>query len=153
MEYLGKYYGREVFYLKRNKDSLNQLPIGNWQCLAIVNESYRREEVLEFGRKALKRDLLGVFFHGKYGGEMDTEFSLLCSDMEAQTELEIDVSIMSDTEVSLADAFWICFGSPALPVRTDYDKLKLICLSFDGKSYKKELTDYLNRFNEGWLPS
>lgn len=153
MQYIGKYYGREVFYLDRQKGYLNELPNNNWQCLLIANGEYDKDAIYTFAQKAIALDVLGIRTQGKFGSQLEMYITLLRIDMEIdENDLETDTSIGGDNEIDLANAFWECFGAQALPERTDYDNLKLVCISFDGKNYKDELKGYIDRFNSGWLP-
>ena len=151
MEIIGNYYGREVLYLESNKDYLSKLPTSNWQCLLIANEDYDDEQLKVFFNRAVESDILGILSQGKYGNEIDSRLTTFKMDLFEQGR-DVDISMWGDSASDLSETFWSCFGSPALPNRTNYDDLKLVCISFDSLDYKDTLKDYLQKFNNGWLP-
>ena len=152
--YIGKYLGKETSYLDNEEGYLSLLPKSNWHCLLIANEDFNKEKINEFALKAFTQDILGIRSQGKYGNMLDACISILRTDLELdKINNDIDVSIYGDGQSALIDAFWECFGAPALPNRTNWDSLILVCISFDSRSYENELRRFLKMFNDGWLPN
>ncbi len=82
---------------------------------------------------------------------------ILCDNTMVSLELDegyptFDVVTTGDPDTDLANAFWECFYATALPSRADYKKLNVVCVSFDGAEYSRDLEGLLDRFGDGWLP-
>ena len=156
MDYIGQYFGFETYYLDIDEEDFNAvIPENNWFCCAITNnENYDKSLVDKFIRLAIDRNILSWHGLGKYGGSLHLAFDLTITEMEVnENHPEIDVCTIGDSSENIADQFWGCFGASCLPgTVVDYSIVKLICLSFDRYNYKYELTEYINKFNDGWLP-
>jgi hypothetical protein len=158
MDYLGKHYGFDTYYLDLTKENFKTaLPKRNWFCCAIANNDFDNSDnsrIEAFIRTAIDRDILSWHGLGQFGGKLHMAFDMIIVKMEVEeNHSEIDVCTIGQDKPNISDSFWGCYGAACLPARTDYDTVKLICVSFDGQDYRAELKYLISRFNEGWLPS
>lgn len=144
---------RETFYLEIADDFKDKLPISNWVCFAIANEKPDDKVLSEFIRTSIKNDLFEFKGFGLFGEYLHNAFDMEMAKMEVDeghSEFEIMTTGSNDTD--LANAFWENYGATCLPDRTDYDNIKIVCLSFDKKDYSNRLSELIKRFNRKWLP-
>ncbi|MFB6344089.1 hypothetical protein ACE1ET_20390 [Saccharicrinis sp. FJH62] len=157
MDYLGKHYGFDTYYLDLMGENYNDvLPKNNWFGFAIANNNFDNSEtstITKFLRHSIDRGILAFHGQGLYGGKIHLTLDLLITQMEVNENYsEIDITTTGDNDTDLANGFWECYGAACLPDRTDYDTVKLVCMSFDQTNYMKELISLLQRFKDGWLP-
>jgi hypothetical protein len=158
MEYLGKHYNFETYYLSIDEEDINMvLPKKNWYCCAIANSDFDDQvnsRIHNFIRTSIDRDILSWHGLGKYGQKLHLTFDLIMTQMEIEyNHSEIDVTTVGEENIDIADGFWNCYGASCLPERAEYETVKLICVSFDNHNYKEELKNLINKFNADWLPS
>jgi hypothetical protein len=138
------------------EDFKTALPDINWFCCAIANNDFDNTDnstVESFVRTAIDRGILSWHGLGQFGKKLHLTFDLVMVKMEIdENHPEIDVCTVGNNDTDIADGFWGCYGAPCLPERTDYYTAKLICVSFDGQDYRKELNYLITKFNDGWLP-
>jgi len=153
MQKIGKYHERETYYLELEEGYENHLPNGNWICFAIANEKPKSDELEKFIRNSIKNDLLEFKGQGKFGGYLHLSFDEEMVSMEViENHPEIETMTTGNNEDDLANSFWECYGATCLPEKANYDKLKVICVSFDQNNYSMKLRNILKKFNRKWLP-
>ena len=157
MKHLGQHYGFETYYLDISEEDFKAvLPRKNWFCCAIANFDFEDSEnsvIDNFVRAAIDRDILAWHGLGQFGEKLHFTFDMIMVNMEVdENHSEIDVFTSGEDDTDLADGFWGCYGAPCLPERTDYETVKLICVSFDGRNYQDELKQLILRFKNGWFP-
>lgn len=67
-------------------------------------------------------------------------------DLEIKEGIEIDICTSGDNEDPLSEVFWNCFYATALPVRTDYDGLYVVCTDLNGSDRSLEFSQYMLQF-------
>jgi len=153
MKYLGKYYERETFYLELKEGYENKLPNGNWICFAIANEKPNMGELEKFIRESIKKDLFEFKGQGNFGGYLHSCFDEEMVQMEVmENHSEIEIMTTGNNETDLANGLWECYGATCLPDRTNYNNLKVVCVSFDQNNYSMKLKNIIKKFNRKWLP-
>ena len=154
MDDVKTYQNRTIIWIDYAELFAGKMPKSDWICLATSSESKPDFDNFEkFTREAIKKGILEFKGHGKYGEllhDLFDETMVIMEAMENQSEIEVMTTWHNDQ--SLADAFWQCFFATCLPETTDYEKLKIVCTDLDGKNRKDELANYLNRFEQGWIP-
>ena len=78
-------------------------------------------------------------------------------DLEVKEGIEIDICTSGDNEDPLAEVFWNCFYATALPARTDYNGLYVVCTDLNGSDRSLEFRQYMLQFlqedlSEGYQP-
>ncbi|MCG8573666.1 MAG: hypothetical protein MI810_02185 [Flavobacteriales bacterium] len=154
MDEIKTYQSRKVIWINYDEMLEGKMPESDWICLMTSSESKPNSDKFDkFTRNAIKHGILEFKGHGEFGELLHDWFDETMVIMETmENHSEIDVMTTWHNNESLADAFWQCFFATCLPETTDYDKLKIVCTDLDGKNRNVELTDYLNRFEQGWLP-
>ena len=157
MDYLGKHYGFDTYYLDLNSENYNDvLPKSNWFGFAIANNDFDYSDnslITKFIKNSIDRGIFAFHGQGLFGGKIHLTLDLLITQMEVnENHSEIDVTTIGNNYTDLANGFWSCYGASCLPDSADYDSIKLVCASFDSINYKDELKSLLTRFNNGWLP-
>lgn len=158
MEYIGKYYGFDTYYLDLTCEDYNHvLPRSNWFGFTISNTDFDDSEdslINKFYRKSIDNEILAFHSQGLFGGKLHMTMDLLITKIEINDKhSEIDISTTGDNETDLTNGFWGCYGASCLPDISDFDTVQLVCTSIDGINYKDELKSLLQRFNKGYLPS
>lgn len=154
MEYIGIHSGRKVYWWKYSEENFDELPDSDWICFAIEDGLPKSEAFEKFARMSITKNILEFKAYGKNSSNLDDWFDLAIIDMESMEDhAEIDTMTTWHDNEGLASAFWQCFYATCLPETTDYDNLKIVCFHFDNADKRKEITNHLKRFNEGWLPS
>jgi hypothetical protein len=158
MDYLGKHYGFDTYYLDLSReDYINVLPKSNWFGFAIANNDFDDSEsslINNYLRYSINNGLLAFHGQGLFGGKIHLTLDLIITQMEInENHSEIDITTIGDNDTDLANGFWACYGASCLPDSADYDTVKLVCTSFDDINCKDNLKSLLQRFNNGWLPS
>jgi hypothetical protein len=151
MDYIGRYCGREVYWLDFNNYE-NELPDKDWLCLAISSIELDEEVFTKFVRRSIENDILEFKGAGNWGEKLHDLFDETMIEMENENNREIDISTTCHNDQVLADAFWQCFYATGLPATADYDNIKVICTDLDGINRIAELKSYLKEFELGWLP-
>ena len=119
MDYLGKYFGIEVYWLNFN-DYTNDLPEKNWVCLGISNVSLSLTIFEAFVRKAIENNILEFKGHGKLGEKLHDWFDEIVVQMRVlKNHQESDVMTTWHNNQTLASAFWKCFFATSLPETAD----------------------------------
>ena len=158
MEYLGKHFFSKAYYLELSNNFEKEIPDKNWYVFVISNKKYddSKGSLFEkFMRTSLNKGLLAFQGQGKFGGKLHGSADSVIVDMivnEGRKELE-EVMTNGDDKTNLANGFWDAFFAAGLPESVDYENVKLVCISLDGKNYKNELKKLIEKFKKGWLPS
>ena len=153
MQYIGKYFDRQIFWLDYDKFA-DQLPDKDWVCLAIANNQPDRDTFEKFVRCSILRNILEFKGHGQFGEMLHDLFDETIATMETtESHDEIEVMTTWHNDETLADTFWQCFYATCLPDTADFDNIKVICTDLEGINRTKELEDYIVEFELGWLPS
>lgn len=154
MEYIGKYYERNVYYFDLVLEAVNTVDqFDNWICFAIASKPYPKEKAEAFIRNALLNGVLEFKAQGHYGEDLHILGDLTMVSLEVDEGYPVfDVMTTGDATTNLANAFWECFFATALPDRADYDHLKILCVSFDGTDYLTELKNYWIRSRRTGYP-
>lgn len=154
MHKIGNHNNRDVFYMSLSSDMTSSFKeYDNWICLGISKDSHNKDWVNSFLRLAITNGMCEFKGQGSYGEKLHD----LCD--ETMVELEalegfpfLNIMTTGDNKTSLASAFWECFFATALPEDLDYATLKVVCVSFDGNNYQAELKDFLEKFDNNWIP-
>src|SRR5690606_33144227 len=126
------HFERETFYVQFDELNIDQLPISNWVCFAIANEEPNKNQLSEFIRTCIKKDLFEFKGFGIYGDYLHTTFDLEMTKMEVdEGHPEIEIMTTGNNDTDLSNAFWECYFATCLPEKTDYDNVKIICVNFD----------------------
>lgn len=154
MKEIKTYQNRKVVWINYGELLEGKMPESDWICLMTSSESKPNSyEFDKFTRKAIKNGILEFKGYGRYGELLHDWFDETMVIMKTfENHSEIDVMTTWHNNEPLIDTFWQCFFATCLPENTDYNKLKVVCTDLDGKNRNAELTDYLNRFENGWLP-
>ena len=153
MQYIGKHFERETFYIHFDELQVDELPISNWVCLAIANELPNEKLFKQFVRICIEKDLFEFKGFGKLGETLHLDFDLEIVDMEVnEGHSEIEIMTTGNNETYLADTFWECYYATCLPERADFNNIKIICVNFDKADYSMKLVEIIKRFNRNWLP-
>lgn len=154
MNEINTYQSRKVFWISYHELLEGEMPESDWVCLMTSSESQPNSDKFNrFTRDAIKNGILEFKAHGKFGELLHDWFDETMVVMETmENHSELDVMTTWHNDESLAGVFWQCFFTTCLPETTDFDKLKIVCTDLDGKNRSVELTNYLNRFEQGWLP-
>ena len=154
MTELKSYQSRKVIWINYNELLEGLIPESDWICLMTSSVSKPNSDKFDkFTRDAIKNGILEFKGHGEFGELLHDWFDETMVIMETmENHSAIDVMTTWHNNESLADAFWQCFFATCLPETTDYDKLKIVCTDLDGKNRNAELADYLNQFEQGWIP-
>ncbi|MDD5363223.1 MAG: hypothetical protein PHN88_13930 [Ignavibacteria bacterium] len=152
MKIIGKYFDKEVFWF----DSYGypeELPEGNWLCLCVANQRPDLTKFIKFARYAIEKEILLFMGCGEYGELLHDSFDEVIAILETQeNHNEIDMMTTWHNNESIKDVFWQgCYGL-YLPERTDYDKIKIVCMDLDGMNRVDELKSYINDFEAGYNP-
>jgi hypothetical protein len=154
MEYLGVHNDRKVYWWEYSEKNLDKLPDSNWICFVIEDGLPQSDLFEKFVRTSIHKGLLEFKAYGKLSSKLDDSFDETMVLMETiEGHLEIDITTTWHNKEGLASAFWQCFHATCLSETTDSNNLKIICVHFDNTNRKQELKNYIERFNEGWLPS
>ena len=154
MTEIGTYYDRKVFWTNYSELLNGNMPKSDWICLfTSSNRKPNYDEFDNFTRKSISNGLLEFKGHGIYGELLHDLFDETVSIMLAiENHPEIETMTTWHNDETFADVFWQCFFATCLPDETDYENLKIVCTDLDGINRKEELIEYLNRFENGWLP-
>ena len=154
MDYLGEHNSRKVYWSNYSEEEFHKLPDSNWICFAIENGLPLGELFEKFVRVSIQKNIFEFKAYGKLSTHLDDDFDHIIVEMKViEGYSEIDVMTTWHDKENLASAFWGCFHATCLPDNADTSNLKIVCFHFDNIDFRKELKDYLKRFNEGWLPS
>lgn len=152
MQNIGKYFGRQIYWLNYDKFS-DQLPDKYWVCLAVANQQPDLDKFDNFVRTAIAKDILEFKGHGKFGEKLHDLFDETMEVMETMEDHnEIGVMTTWHNDETLAETFWQCFFATCLPETADLDNIKIICTDLDGINRTEELKSYIKEFELGWLP-
>lgn len=152
MHHLGNYQNRQVYWLDYGQQP-HQLPEGNWVCLAVANTKPDGDRFDKFIRLSIDHHVLEFKAQGLFAELLHDCFDetiVLMKAMEGRED--IDIMTTWHTDDPLADAFWQCFCATCLPVNTDVDNSKIICMDLNGVDRSDELKSYMREFELGWLP-
>jgi len=155
MNKIKTYKDRKVVWVDYNELLDGKMPEGNWICLATSSQAKPDSDKFNrFTRDSIKNGILEFKGHGKFGELLHDWFDETMVIMETiENHSELNVITTWHNNESLANTFWQCFFATCLPETTDYDNLKLICTDLDGKNRREELANYLNLFEQAWLPN
>jgi len=153
MHEIGHFFGRRVFWADYHNIQFDNLPDKNWLCLAIANQPPVVAKFSKFARVVIDRHLLEFKGAGRYGEKLHHLFDETMVDLELEERRPfIDIGTTGSSDESLDDTFWQCFFATTLPVTTDYDDLKIICIDLDSVDRRDELLNYIKKFELGWCP-
>jgi hypothetical protein len=153
MQSIGKYFGRQIYWLDYDNFS-NQLPDKDWVCLAIADQKPDLDEFDRFVRTAIAKGILEFKGYGKFGEKLHDQFDKTMEVMETmEAHDEIGVMTTWHNDDILADTFWQCFFATCIPDTADLDNIKIVCMDLDGVNRTDELKGYIKEFELGWLPS
>jgi hypothetical protein len=153
MEYIGEHSGRKVFWWHYSAETLEELPEKNWICLAIEDDLQEAEMLEKFVRTSVQKNILEFKAFGKQSSKLEDIFDgvvVLMEVVENYSETNI-MTTWHDSE-GLGSAFWQCFHATCISDIANED-LKIICFHLENKNLKNDLKIFVNKFNEGWLPS
>jgi len=155
---LGSYSGRKVLWVPYEELLRGYVPPGNWICMAISNGGLDEAAFSRWAEFACKNNLLYFWGQGKEGERLHLLFDLAMVDVEIKEGIDIDVCTSGDSEEPLKEVLWQCFYATALPERTDYDSLFVVCTDMNGSDRSEELSQYMREFvqedlAEGYHPS
>ena len=156
MEFLGEHRRCKVYWLDFFEKNFPDLPNENWLCFAMSeNDPYQepqKELISKFCKISIEKGIYEFKAFGSQSSKLDDFFVREVVEYDEKTNQDLHVMTTCHDDESLANAFWGCFYATCLPDEADYDNLKLVCTHFENIDKKAELKDYLERFNEGWLP-
>jgi hypothetical protein len=153
MKYIGKHFNRKTYYLNLDGDYKSLIPANNWVCFMIANEKPDENKLDAFIRFSIEKNLSEFKAQGKFGDYLHNFFDETMVQMEViENHTEINTMTTGNNDTDLPNTFWEAYGATCLPEDTDYDNIKIICVSFDKKDYSDELSELLIKFNNGWLP-
>jgi len=154
MNEINTYQNRKVVWRSYQELLEGNMPNSDWICLMTSSESKPDPDKFDkFTREAIKNGVLEFKGHGKFGELLHDWFDetmVIMETMENHSEIEVMTTCHNDE--SLADTLWQCFFATCIPETADYEKLKIVCTDLDGKDRKGELANYLNQFEQGWIP-
>jgi len=154
MKYLGTHNNRAVYWWEYGFAGFNELPETDWICFAIENGLPQGDLFEKFVRVSIQKKILEFKAFGKFSTHLDDSFDHILVEMEyVENYGEIDVMTTWHDDEGLASAFWQCFHATCLPDKTGLSNLKVVCFHFDNTDLSPELGNYIQKFNEGWLPS
>lgn len=154
MEFLGKHKTNDIYYFIPEREPLDNLPKENWICIGIANKEFDQSVVDKFIKHSVYSGLLEFKGQGKLGEELHDCFDeeiVYLEVIEEFPETDVMTTWHSDGENELSTAVWSCLYGP-IPDGTDAAHTKVICVSFDGLNYKKQLAAVIARLNDGWAP-
>jgi hypothetical protein len=152
VEYLGEHKGRKVYWWRYAED-YDDLPVNNWICFALADTSPEYDVYSKFVRAAIDRNILEYKVQGCFSEKLHDEFDEIVVLMEV-LENHADINAITTWHhEGPASTFWQCFYATSFTLTPECDDLKIICVDFDNADKRKEITNYLKRINEGWLPS
>lgn len=152
MQKIGKYIERTIYWLDY-ENFADQLPDKNWVCLAISNNEPDIDKFEKFVRACISKNILEFKGHGKFGEKLHDIFDEIIVGMQViENHPKINVVTTWHNDETLADVFWQCFFATSLPDTTNFDKIKIVCIDFDGIDRTEELKSYLKEIELGWLP-
>jgi len=155
MKKIGIYQNREVHWVNYPELLNCKLPSSDWICMLTSSQIKPNDnEFDQFVRKTIANGLLEFKGHGKFGEllhDLFYETMVIMETMEKHNE--IGVMTTWHNNETLADVFWQCFFATCLPGYTNYENIKIVCSDLDGINRTKELQNYIQRFEEGWLPN
>jgi len=99
MQNIGKYFGRQIYWLNYDKFS-DQLPDKDWVCLAVANQQPDLDKFDNFVRTAIAKDILEFKGHGKFGEKLHDLFDETMIVMETMEDHN-EIGVM--TTLCLAD--------------------------------------------------
>jgi hypothetical protein len=153
MEYIGEHSDRKVFWWHYSAETLEELPEKNWICFAIEDGLQEGEMLEKFVRTSVQKNILEFKAFGKQSSKLDDFFDgvvVLMELVENYSETNI-MTTWHDSE-GLASAFWQCFHATCVS-EVENEDLTIVCFHLENKSLKEDLKLFVNKFNEGWLPS
>jgi hypothetical protein len=155
MNEINIYQNRKIVWINYDELLEGKMPESDWICLMTSSESKPDSNKFDrFTRGAIKNGILEFKGNGEFGELLHDWFDetmVILETMENHSVLEV-MTTWHNNE-SLADAFWQCFFTTSLPETIDYEKLKIVCTDLDGLDRTEELSNYINRFEQGWLPN
>lgn len=151
MQSLGVYAGRQAYWLDYNRP--DALPEGDWICMLIADQQPGMAAWEDFTRNAIKRGILELKAHGKFGALLHDLFDETMLAMEVlEGHNHRDVITTWHQHESLADTFWQCFHATALPSTDVREPTSIVCTDLDGIDRSVALKAYLQEFEQGWIP-
>jgi len=152
MEYLGKHFEREVYWMDY-KNCITQLPDQGWVCLAISNSDPQREFFTKFAEASIKHGILEFKSWGLFSENLHELFDETIVRLSANDREDCLIVTTWHSDEALVEAFWQCFYATSLPEEADWEHIKIICVDLDGTDRKKELKSYIKEFQNGWIPN
>jgi hypothetical protein len=152
--YLGRHSENDIFYFSSKSDDLTSLPHDNWICLAIANENFDKSFLEEFIHYTVNSGLIEFKSQGKYGELIHDFFDETIVEYEIDNERETNIMTTwySGGQHDLSNALWSCFYANILPENIEQGQVKIVCTSFDGLDYRKQLAILIAKLNTGWIP-
>lgn len=112
------------------------------------------EKFTEFVQTCVQSDIVYFCAYGKYCELIHDLFDESFVAMKVFKGYEgRTVMTTWHNDETLADAFWFCFMADLYEEGIDSESMPIVVIDLDGVDRVAELRGYINRFNEGWLPS
>lgn len=149
MQYIGKYFGRQLYWLDPD-NFFSQFPEKDWVWLLIANQEPDLEKFEKLLRVAISKDILEFKAHGIFGEKLHDLFDEIIVLMETmENHPEIEVMTTWHNEQTLKDTLWQCFFATCLPNRANLDNIKIICTDLDAVNRIEEIKSYIKTFELG----
>ncbi len=153
IKYIGKHNSRTVVQVGY-EDYKSAIPNKHWLCFMLTDHKPDLEKFTEFVETSVQNDIVYFCAYGKYCELIHDQFDESFVAMEVFKGYEgRTVMTTWHNDESLADAFWFCFMTDLYKEGIDSESMPIVVIDLDGVDRVTELRGYINRFNEGWLPS
>mgnify|MGYP000524512341 CR=1 FL=1 len=153
MKRIGKYQNRQIFLFDYGQFKLEELPKTDWVCLATSDINPNKEKYERFVRHSIDNGILEFKGHGEYGEKLHDIFDETMVEIEIPNGIEtIDIATTWHSDETFADAFWQCFFTTTLPIRTNFENISIIITDLKGVDRSMETEEILKRFENGWIP-
>lgn len=154
MEFLGEHNKRKVYWWNYSGETLNELPLEPWLCFAIVDELPEFDLFERFAKTAIKKNVYEFKVFGNLSSKLDDLFDEIMVIEEVINKSDsIEVMTTWHDKEGFASAFWQSFYATCVPESVNRDTIKIVCCHFQNRNLEKELKIFINRFNDGWIPS
>jgi len=153
MNYIGQYFDRKIYWFDYQSLLIDDLPTSDWIMLAISNHVVDIDKFTNFAIASIDRGLLEFKGAGSQGESLHHIFDTIMVNLEIDEKRPfIDIGTTGSSDESLDYTFWQCFYTTALPDRSNFDDLKVVCFDLDSIDRRDELNRYIKQFESGWTP-